>query len=1145
MSDPQKIQFSHLHNHTQYSLLDGLSKIPELVKQAEETGVSGFAVTDHGNLLGLPEVLREQEKARERGVKIAQGCEFYVTENAQQKNKESGTYHLTVLAKDNEGLENLMKLSTRSYTEGFYGHPRIDLDMLSEHKKGLVILSGCLGGMVAQALKDGDKSRAMELVGRYQDIFKDDYFLEVMPLEIPEQRVVNAALTDMSKELGIPTVTTCDCHYLKKEHFHAHDTWLAIQTGALLDDPDRFRFSTNRAYFQTPQEVLQNSLDAGLDPASMSRTLDVMERISGYSLDRSLKMPTVPDAPERLRVQAYEGLAKKGLSNNPLYLERLNYELNVIKQLGFDSYFLLVQKIIQIAKDGDIPVGPGRGSAAGSLVVWTLGITDLDPIKNGLIFERFLNPARVSPPDIDLDIGTKGRGDVIKSIVAEYGKERVATIETLGLALDKMVFKDVLRTMGVPFAKANLATAGMVTLDEFIPSDDNEKTALVTAKVLNGTVRNLGTHAAGIVISPEPLYGRVPLMTSKVAEENGILQLQLDMKAVDEWGYIKVDVLGLKELDILKDLASRTGINPSQETFLRDPGTLAMIARGETTGVFQLGTSEGMKKMLKEMTCESFNDVCAALSLFRPGPLESGIVRQYIENKEHKKRGEQIPSLNPRTDSLLAETYGVPIYQEQIMEMGKLLAGFDMKEADLLRKAMGKKKPEEMAKMKTKWVKGCAANDIPEKEAVELFEKVEHFSGYGFNKSHSAAYAVTAMKMAWYKCHYPEHYWASKISHENDIETRGVMAEAAKREGVDIHAPRIYTENSGAKLPYADRCSVAVVGGKKVVEFGISDLKGVGEGVAEALTKDSEAKGPFFSMKDVYKRLLEKPEGGSPILNKRAMVALTSVGFFDPVFKDRGEILRWVDSKYKDPGKIPGLEAPAKRKGTRATTGKPLGQLFKDFDANSATVPDDRASGNLAELSISKGDHTDTTLSFGSLPEGENVLVPEQRGATKKPENQDKLNGEVSFSGTVLSNNRMAVDQVIRDYFMSQSGRDVCSSKDSLKKQPTGRKKNDVFLVGTLKEARHLVSKKTGNPFYMAQIILPVDAYPVTVFIWEDKWPEIEKTFKENKNKVVAIKGALSGEKDGWNYSVSLDEIYVPEKESSQIHKLGLEAKER
>lgn len=1079
-------KFNHLHTHTQYSILDGMNKIPKLVDQAVETGVGGFAVTDHGNLFALPEVLREQKSANDRGVKIAMGCEFYVTDDRTQKNKETDTYHLTAIAKDNIGLESLMKLSTRAYTEGFYGHPRIDLDLLSEHKSGLIVLSGCLGGQVAQALKNGDKSYAMDLVGAYQDIFGEDYFLEVMPLEIQEQIGVNRSLAEISKLTGIETVTTCDCHYQKKEHYSAHDTWLAIQTGALLSDPDRFRFSTDRAYFQTPEEVLRNSIEAGLDQSSMLRTFKIMERVSGYSLDKTLKMPTIENANEKLREMAVEGLRQKGLLNNPAYKERLNYELDIIGKLGFDSYFLLVQKIIQIAKTNGTPTGPGRGSAAGSLVVWVLGITDLDPIKNGLIFERFLNPARVSPPDIDLDIGTMGRSGVIKSIVNEYGADRVATIMTLGLAMDKMVLKDIMRAEGVPFAEAKIATTGMNTLADFNEASIENQSILEKAKILNGTVRNVGTHAAGIVISPIPLYGKAPLMKSKVAEENGILQLQLDMKAVDEWGYIKVDVLGLKELDILKDLSLRTGIDPPQENFMNDPKTLAMIREGDTTGVFQLGTSEGMKRMLRDIKCDSFNDVCAALSLFRPGPLTSGIVAQYIENKTLVKEGKPFPSLNKMTDPLLAETYGVPIYQEQIMAMGTILAGFDMKEADLLRKAMGKKKPEEMAKMKEKWITGCKKNGISEEEAIFLFEKVEHFSGYGFNKSHSAAYALTSMKMSWYKCHYPAHYWASKISYENDIESRGVMAESAKREGLEVLPPQIAVPGFPAPK-YSASCSVVKEIGDPKIVLGIETLKGVSEGVSQALEEEIRLNGPFHNMKEVYDRLVVKKNDNPPILNKRSMVALTSVGFFDPIFENRKEILSWIESKYKEPGSIPSLNTPGK------SSEKKSQSLFPDFIQEEAPKP------------------------------------KKEKKNAKPAVDHDKLNTEVSFSGTVLSGSKTAVNRVVNDYFEDFSVHDVCSNQMALQKHVQFKKKESA-LVGTLKEAKLLVSKNTGNTFYMAQIILPEDAYPVTLFIWEDQWPELEKTFKENINKVVAVKGKLSDKKGGWNYSMSVSEVFVPEK---------------
>ena len=1088
--------FVHLHTHTDKSILDGTESIDGLVEKAKANNMPGFAVTDHGNLYALPELLKKQDSAKAAGVKMIMGCEFYMSEDRTKKDKDQETYHITILAKDNKGLENISLLSTKSYTEGFYRKPRIDLNLLSEHKDGLIVLSGCLGGQVAQALKNNDKKQALELIGSYQDIMgKDNYFLEVMPLEIQEQKDVNNALTQMSKDFKIPTVTTCDCHYLEKSHFKAHDTWLAIQTGSVMSDPNRFRFTTNRAYFQTPEEVLQNSLDAGLTQESMYKTLDVLEMISDYSIDRSLKMPTIPNTKERLVKESFAGLEKKGLLNNPTYMQRLNYELDIINTLDFDSYFILVQKIVRMAKTNDIPVGPGRGSAAGSLVCWALGITDIDPIKNGLIFERFLNPARISPPDIDLDIGTIRRNDVIKMIAAEYGSDKVATIGTFGAGSTggKMILKRVMSAYEVPFSTANMATKNMQQLTDFEPKTDKEKEMLEIAKVLLGVPASVGAHAAGVVVSNESLIGKYPLQTSKIASENGILQLQFDMSAVDYFGLIKIDVLGLKELDILKDLEKRTGQNPSPDIFTKDIDTMKMISKGETTGVFQLGTSDGMKNMVSKMKCDSFSDVCAALSLFRPGPLESGIVDRYIENKKIVKSGKKPPSLHPKLDELLMETYGVPIYQEQIMEMGKILAGFDMKEADLLRKAMGKKKPEEMAKMKEKWVSGCSLNNISEKDAKDLFDKVEHFSGYGFNKSHSAAYAITAMKMAWYKCHFPEQYWASKISHEKDIESRGEMSEAAKREGVNIVAPTILCEDINKK--YSDICEVFEENGSKKIMLGLADLKGVSEGIADKLNEDLLKNGKFTTMADVYERLIKKKDDNPPILNKRALVSLTSVGFFDGLHKNRKDILDWVESKYTKADGIPGLESTKKKRSQK--TSKKIGMLFPDFNDGH-------------DINYEKN--------------------TEIKKLDKKNVDNDNLSKELYASGTVISNNETEIRKTL-DHIFGENKSDICSCEKDLIKN-VGNK--EVSLVGVLKQTKKLTSTK-GNTFYMSQLILPSDSYQVTLFIWEDVWGSLEKSFKENQNKIVAIKGKLQEGKDGKNYTLSVQDLWTKNDNNKEI----------
>ncbi len=868
-----------LHLHTEYSLLDGAIKITELVKKAAEFRMPAVAITDHGNLFGAIEFYRAAEK---EGLKPIIGCEVYVApkgRHIKDKNaKSENAFHLVLLAKDLNGYRNLVTLVSKAYLEGFYYKPRIDLDLLEQYSGGLIGLSSCMHGEVPYYLMQDDWDKAREAALRYKHILgPENFYLEVQANGLKDQEEANKRLYQLSKELHIPLVATNDCHYLNRSDARAHDILLCIQTGKTLRTEDRMRFETDQLYFKSPDEMMaafKEIPEAVLNTRQIAERCNLKFTLGKYMLPKyRLEPGKTPE--EYLRELVYEGLHRKVGPNAPEhYRERLEYELGVIFNMGFASYFLIVWDFINFARKRGIPVGPGRGSAAGSLVAYCLDITDIDPIKYNLLFERFLNPERISMPDIDVDFCKDRRGEVIQYVEEKYGKDHVAQIITFGTMAARAVIRDVGRVLEIPYSRvdeiAKMVPAGPnVTIQkalELEPSlkkaydeDPEIKELLDIAQRLEGLSRHASTHAAGVVISPTPLTDYTPLYKNPSEDT---ITTQFDMKSVEAIGLLKFDFLGLKTLTVIERTLKY--IKESGKDFdinhipMDDEKTYQLLSAGRTTGVFQLESS-GMREILIKMQPNRFEDLIALVALYRPGPLGSGMVDNFIKGK----KGEiEVKYEIPQLKEILDETYGVILYQEQVMRIANKLAGFSMGQADVLRKAMGKKLKDKMAEMGEEFVKGAVKNGISEEKARRLFELMSFFGEYGFNKSHSAAYAYLAYQTAYLKAHFPVEFLAANLSEEDKTEKIVMFINECKAMGIDILPPDVNLSGSNFK----------VVSG--AIRFGLDAVKGVGASAVEQIL-EARKEGPFKSIEDLLERV------DSRKVNRKVLESLVKAGAFD------------------------------------------------------------------------------------------------------------------------------------------------------------------------------------------------------------------------------------------------------------------------
>lgn len=924
--------FVHLHLHTQYSLLDGAIKIKDLVSRAQELGYKAVAITDHGNLFGILDFYKSMKSV---GIKPLIGMEAYFTTGSRFDRKGKGSednitdrynHHLILIAKDDKGLKNLMKLSTLSYKEGFYYKPRIDYELLSQYNEGLIAITACLKGVPTYYASIGEREKAQEWVKKFLDLFGEDLYLELQSNSLPEQETANRTLIEIAKRLGVKLIATNDSHYLMPEDRLAHQVLMAIQMKKTLTEIQQgngFKCANEGLHFASPEEVWEKFRGKfeGWETALLN-TLEVAEKTAdSFQLleGGSYLMPHFPTegvplgdflkelAIKGLRQRISQGLAK----DSKEYWDRLEYELDVVSRMGFEGYFLIVQDFINWAKSQGIPVGPGRGSAAGSLLAFALGITDVDPIRHGLLFERFLNPERVSMPDIDVDFCMENRDRVIEYVKNKYGSENVAQIITYNVMKAKQTLRDTARALGIPYQTAD-------TLAKLIPQGDVQgtwlsleemfltpieellekygkhrtdieenvtkfrrlceenpelKSLVEIALKLEGLTRHTSLHAAGVVIAPKPLEELLPLYYDK----DGAVATQFDMAKLEEIGLIKMDFLGLKTLTELHKarelIRERHGVDIDYLSLpLDDPAVFELLREGNTTGVFQLESS-GMKNLLKRLAPDSFDDIVAVLALYRPGPLKSGLVDSYI-NRKHGKEAIEYPF--PELEPVLKETYGVWVYQEQIMKASQILAGFTPGEADTLRKAIGKKKADLMAQMKEKFIKGAVERGYDEGKITQLWEDIEKFASYSFNKSHSVAYGYLSYWTAFLKAHYPEEFFCVKLSTEKNDKKFINLLKDAKNEGFRILPPDI--NKSGVDF---------VIEGEKTIRFGLARIKGVGEDTARLIVESR--KRAWTSLGDFVRTVDSKK------VNKKTLEALIKAGAFDSFGEKRGELLQRLE----------------------------------------------------------------------------------------------------------------------------------------------------------------------------------------------------------------------------------------------------------
>jgi len=889
--------FVHLHTHSEYSLLDGAIKLKNLVRRAKECEMPAVALTDHGNMFGAVKFYRE---ARAAGLNPIIGMEAYITRGSRldkdkKKAEQSQIDHLVLLARDVQGYRNLIRLSSTAFLEGFYYKPRIDFDVLEEHSEGLIALSSCLRGIVAQAALSGGLEEARGKAERLSAIFgQDNFYLEIQDHGIEDEKRVREILEEVSRRTGIPLVVTNDVHYLNKGDDEAHEVLLCLQTGSDLEDPRRFRFQSKELYFKTPAEMRELFGDL---PAALDNTLAVAERC-GVDLESDrLHLPEFPlpdgfeSSADYLRELAYQGAQKRFGEISDEVRRRMDYELSVIEKMEFPGYFLIVGDIVNHAKQEGIAVGPGRGSAAGSLVTYTLGITDLNPLEHGLLFERMLNPERVSMPDIDIDFCFERRDEVIRYVIDRYGAENVCQIITFGTMAARAVVRDVGRVLkisygetdriaklipGQPGTSLKEAIENVPELKQLVEQNPAYERLMKLSLTLEGLTRHASTHAAGMVITPTPLVNHIPLYRSNKGE----ITSQYDMKSIEAVGLLKIDLLGLRTLTVIEKAVQMVERNHGVEIDVNsipvdDEKTFELLREGRTVGVFQL-ESAGMRELLKNLQPGSFHDIVAVNALYRPGPLGSDMLSYFCDCKHGKKK---ITYAHPLLEPVLKETYGVILYQEQVMEIASRLAGFSMGEADLLRKAMGKKSQKVMAEQRKKFMSGAKKAEIPKQTAAKIFDLMEKFAGYGFNKSHSAAYALISVRTAYLKTHYPAEFLAANLTSEmHDSDRILTLLDDCRGHGLEIVPPDINT------------CDPDFQARDGKIFFGLAAVKNVGAGAIRHVVKEREENGDFKSLYDLCSRI------GSRVVNRRVIESLIQSGALDSLPGHRAQKLHNLDA---------------------------------------------------------------------------------------------------------------------------------------------------------------------------------------------------------------------------------------------------------
>lgn len=954
--------YAHLHLHTHYSLLDGANKISNLTSKVASLGMPAAAMTDHGNMFGTVDFYRAAVSA---GVKPIIGCEVYVAPRSRKDKtmavvaddyEKGGNYHLILLAQNLQGYRNLCKMVSQSYIDGFYYKPRIDKELLREFNEGIICLSGCLGGELATAIMADRYDVGRKVIEEFSGIFGDRYYLEIQDNHMAQQEKVNRFVREIAPEVGVPIVATNDCHYLDHDDHMAHEVLLCVQTGKRLDDETRWKFETDQLFVKGPEEMMSAFADT---PGAVETSLEVADRCN-LELTFGKNQFPVYHLPDERPLETYlTDLVREGLEDRlttlrqqipdldeQAYRDRLESEIVTIIEMGFAGYFLIVSDFVNYAKDQGIPVGPGRGSAAGSLVSYALRITDIDPLQYNLLFERFLNPERISMPDIDVDFCYERRDEVVRYVREKYGNDRVANIITFGTLKGKAAIRDVGRVLDFSFGETDrickmypapkqgrdFSLAQALEMEprmrEVRDSGDREAKLFEYALKLEGLARHVSKHAAGIVISEEPLVESVPLFVDK----EGTVMTQFAGPEIEAIGLIKFDFLGLKTLTLLADAVRRiernTGTVLDLSTLpLDDKAAYRLVTQADTVGIFQM-ESGGMQNLLTQIKPSTFEDLIAVLALFRPGPLDSGMVETYIKRRDGR---ETVRYPSETLKEILSETYGVIVYQEQVMQIAQIYGGYSLGEADNLRRAMGKKKAEAMAAEKVRFLEGAAVKGHPTKQADDIFQQMETFAAYGFNKSHSAAYALVSYQTAYLKAHYPREFLAALLTMEmgNTDKVYKNLADS-RRHGIRVLPPDVNTSRED------------FTGCDEGIRFGLGAVKGVGEKAIESIVLARED-GPFISLGDFCART-----GGGQV-NRRVVEGLIKAGAFDSVHEHRAQLTATIDQAM----------------------------------AWAARVADDRAAGQMGLFGAASGE---------SEAEPEPPIVPEWEPA-KRLENEHELVG--------------------------------------------------------------------------------------------------------------------------------------------------------
>lgn len=1055
--------FVHLHNHTQYSLLDGAAKVDRLIEKAKANNQKAIALTDHGNMFAAPEFYY---KAKSAGIKPIIGSEFYVTPTSMHEKDTKERYHIILLAKNLTGYKNLVKLSSKSFLEGYYYKPRIDRELMRKHSEGLIALTACIKGEVPNAALKGDFKRSRQVIDEYVDIFGDDFYLELQNHGIKEEVIANNALVEFAKEKGVKLVATNDIHYISREDAAAHDILLCLSTGKEYSDPTRMKFTTDQVYFKSSDEMKNLFRDL---PEAIENTNRIADSIDfewkfGETLLPHFKLPENYQSMDKyLEDLCVEGAKKRFGELTSEVTDRLQFELNVINKMGYAGYFLITQDFISAGREMGVSVGPGRGSAAGSLVSYCTGITNIDPLKYNLLFERFLNPERVSMPDIDIDFDDKNRSKVIDYVVKKYGRECVTQIITFGTMAARGAIRDVGRALGVPLKEvdkiAKMIPEGpgqsiansidsVAELKELRDNGPDEiKKLLEFAKILEGSARHTSMHAAGVVITPDDLTNYVPLHKSSKDE----ITTQYDKDWVEKIGLLKMDFLGLKTLSILDDALAMIQKNHGVKIDLdklpeEDEKTFQMLQHGDTIGIFQF-ESEGMREYLKKLKPTTIEDMIAMNALYRPGPLGSGMVESFI-NRKHGT--ETIDYMHPSLEVVLKDTYGTIVYQEQVMQIAQIMGGYTLGSADLLRRAMGKKKPEEMEKQKSIFVKGAKDKNIDENLAIKVFDLMAFFAGYGFNKSHSAAYAVVAFQTAYLKAHFPHEFMASCLNSEMGSNEKIVFfINECKRMGIQVLPPDV--NESDINFSVVNQC----------IRFGMAAVRNVGYGSVESIIQARTEKEKFTSFFDFVKKVDLK------LVSKKVLESLVQVGAFDSFPGHRAQKFEAIEKAIS------------------------FAQNSKDdFNVGQESLFD--------SFSSSTQTKTQSLVAEPTLPETSPWSKKEQLSKEKE------LIG-FSITGHLLDQYRSEYDSFSR------------LKLDSIRPEMVGQQTSIVVIINT-------ITKKVDKKGNMMAFIGVEDFYGKIECIVFSKTFDKVKDFISEDN-IILLSGKIDAQAESENYKILVDNI--------------------